>query len=127
MRSATVFPAANPFQSSSNRAMCREMFGRIPRCASFASRRNRCATWPGMPGQVRSKFRCGKLTEDLKWPYATTVPVSIPLEDRGRHSLGLASMKERVHLLGGELDIDSAPGSGTTVIAWVRLNGEEKS
>jgi len=48
-------------------------------------------------------------------------------EDRGRHSLGLASMKERVHLLGGELDIDSAPGSGTTVIAWVRLNEEGKS
>ena len=48
-------------------------------------------------------------------------------QDRGRHSLGLASMKERVHLLGGELDIDSAPGRGTTVVAWVRLNGEEKS
>ena len=48
-------------------------------------------------------------------------------QDRSRHSLGLASMKERVHLLGGELDIDSAPGQGTTVIAWVRLNGEEKS
>jgi signal transduction histidine kinase len=48
-------------------------------------------------------------------------------QDRGRHSLGLASMKERVHLLGGELDIDSVPGSGTTVVAWVRLNGEETS
>ena len=41
-------------------------------------------------------------------------------QDRARHSLGLASMKERVHLLGGELDIDSAPGQGTTVVAWVR-------
>jgi signal transduction histidine kinase/ABC-type uncharacterized transport system substrate-binding protein len=50
-----------------------------------------------------------------------------PAHDRGRHSLGLASMKERVHLLGGELDIDSAPGRGTTVVAWVRLNGEEAS
>jgi signal transduction histidine kinase len=50
-----------------------------------------------------------------------------PAQDRDRHSLGLASMKERVHLLGGELDVDSAPGSGTTVIAWVRLNGEGKS
>ncbi|HEY7319789.1 MAG TPA: ATP-binding protein [Candidatus Binatia bacterium] len=50
-----------------------------------------------------------------------------PTQDRAGHSLGLASMKERVHLLGGELDIDSAPGSGTTVIAWVGLNGEEKS
>jgi signal transduction histidine kinase len=50
-----------------------------------------------------------------------------PVKDRGRHSLGMASMKERVHLLGGELDIDSVPGSGTTVVAWVRLNGEERS
>jgi signal transduction histidine kinase len=50
-----------------------------------------------------------------------------PTTERARHSLGLASMKERVHLLGGELDIDSEPGHGTTVIAWVRLNGEGKS
>lgn len=30
-------------------------------------------------------------------------------------------MHERVRLLGGELEIDSAPGMGTTVIAWVPL------
>ena len=35
-----------------------------------------------------------------------------PAEDRARHSLGLASMKERMHLLGGELDIDSAARLG---------------
>ena len=39
----------------------------------------------------------------------------------GRHSLGHASMRERVHLLGGEVDIESTPGHGTTVIAWVPL------
>jgi signal transduction histidine kinase len=32
-----------------------------------------------------------------------------------------------VQLLGGELHVESAPGQGTTVLAWVRLNGERKS
>ncbi len=38
-----------------------------------------------------------------------------------RTSLGLAGMRERVHLAGGELDIESAPGHGTTVLAWVPI------
>lgn len=40
-------------------------------------------------------------------------------EPHGRPSLGHASMRERVRQLGGELRIDSAPGSGTTIVAWV--------
>jgi signal transduction histidine kinase len=44
-----------------------------------------------------------------------------PLHKRERVSLGLASMRERMHLLGGELDIESAPGQGTTIVAWVPL------
>ncbi len=44
---------------------------------------------------------------------------------QGAHpSLGLASMRERVHLLAGELDIESAPGHGTTVVAWVPLSAK---
>ena len=35
------------------------------------------------------------------------------------HSLGLASMRERVRLVDGTVDIESAPGQGTTVVAWV--------
>jgi|GEM_PF-7010065 len=27
------------------------------------------------------------------------------------------------HLLGSELDIESAPGQGTTIVTWVPLNG----
>jgi len=42
---------------------------------------------------------------------------------RGR-SLGLASMRERVRLVNGTLDIDSSPGGGTSVIAWVPTEGE---
>ena len=42
---------------------------------------------------------------------------------RGR-SLGLASMRERVRLVNGTLDIESASGRGTSVIAWVPIVGE---
>jgi two-component system, NarL family, sensor histidine kinase UhpB len=34
-------------------------------------------------------------------------------------SLGMVSMRERLHHLGGELHIDSAPNAGTTVRAWL--------
>jgi signal transduction histidine kinase len=39
----------------------------------------------------------------------------------GGASLGIASMRERMRLLDGALDVDSAPGRGTTVTAWVPL------
>jgi signal transduction histidine kinase len=42
-----------------------------------------------------------------------------PERSRKRASLGLASMRERVRLLHGRLDIESTPGRGTTVVAWV--------
>jgi PAS domain S-box-containing protein len=38
--------------------------------------------------------------------------------------LGLISMQERLELLGGRMDIRSAPGKGTTVIAFVPRVGE---
>jgi PAS domain S-box-containing protein len=44
-----------------------------------------------------------------------------PGQQRHRPSLGLESMRERVRLLGGELDVESAPGHGTTILAWVPL------
>jgi signal transduction histidine kinase len=47
-----------------------------------------------------------------------------PKQHRDRPSLGLASMQQRIYLVGGELDIDSAPGHGTIVLAWVPM--EEK-
>jgi len=44
-----------------------------------------------------------------------------PAQQQKHPSLGLASMRERVHLLEGELDIESAPGQGTTILVWVPL------
>jgi PAS domain S-box-containing protein len=41
----------------------------------------------------------------------------------GRH-LGLASMRERVTLANGTLDIESAPARGTSVIAWLPVDEE---
>jgi signal transduction histidine kinase len=38
-----------------------------------------------------------------------------------RRSLGLAGMRERVQLLGGNLDVESTPGQGTAIVAWLPL------
>jgi signal transduction histidine kinase len=46
-----------------------------------------------------------------------------PGEPRGRGSLGLVSMHERLRLVNGTLDVESAPGHGTSVIAWVPGEG----
>jgi signal transduction histidine kinase len=39
-----------------------------------------------------------------------------------RPSLGHASMRERIRLLKGKLDIQSIPGRGTTIRAWVPIS-----
>ncbi len=49
-----------------------------------------------------------------------------PKSPRKRRSLGLASMRERVRLVNGTLDIESAPGQGTAVVAWVPVEGEKR-
>jgi len=49
-----------------------------------------------------------------------------PTHHRAGTSLGHASMRQRAFLLGGKIDIDSSPGHGTTVLAWVPLP-EERS
>lgn len=49
-----------------------------------------------------------------------------PAKNRGKPTLGHASMRERLNLLQGELAIESEPGSGTTILAWVPLKGESE-
>lgn len=42
-------------------------------------------------------------------------------EISGSKSLGLVGMQERIHLLSGELDIQGAPGQGTTILVKIPL------
>jgi len=42
-------------------------------------------------------------------------------------SLGLLGMRERAAILGGQVNISSAPGKGTTVTAWIPLPSPEGS
>jgi PAS domain S-box-containing protein len=44
-------------------------------------------------------------------------------EPRGRGSLGLVSMQERLRLVNGTLDVESAPAHGTSITAWVPADG----
>ena len=75
---------------------------------------------------------------------ATAIEVSLRFTDNGlqlavhdngvgfdpcrkrRPSLGHAGMRQRLYLVGGELHIDSAPGRGTTILAWAPLNREAR-
>jgi signal transduction histidine kinase len=42
-------------------------------------------------------------------------------ESKAAAGLGLISMRERVHLIGGEFTIDSTPGAGTRIWAQTPL------
>jgi signal transduction histidine kinase len=46
-----------------------------------------------------------------------------PTQGRAKASLGLASMRQRVTLLGGKLNIESKSLQGTTISAWVPDRG----
>jgi signal transduction histidine kinase len=45
----------------------------------------------------------------------------------GNHGLGLVSMRERATLCGGTVDIDTAPGRGTTIFVRIPLAAEPAS
>ena len=49
-----------------------------------------------------------------------------PSSPKKGRNLGLASMSERVRLVNGRLDIESAPGRGTTIVAWVPAEAESR-
>jgi len=48
------------------------------------------------------------------------------LDLRGKEGLGIRSMEERAYLLGGRFDIQSEPGKGTRIEAWVPLQSKSE-
>ncbi len=49
-----------------------------------------------------------------------------PENPRKGMRLGLVGMRERVRLVRGTLDVESAPGRGTTIVAWVPAEAESR-
>ena len=100
-------------------------------------------TLPALPKEVAlGIYRIAQeaLRNIARHAKASTVQLSLALKEGGvrlavsdngtgfapglqpqRPSLGHASMRERIRLLGGQLDIQSTPGRGTTVVAWVPI------
>ena len=55
------------------------------------------------------------------------VPGKISVPDKSGRGLGLLGMHERAALIGGDLEIESAPGSGTTIYVRVPLAASKKA
>jgi signal transduction histidine kinase len=49
------------------------------------------------------------------------------IDEQGTHGVGLLSIRERAELLGGTVNIDTAPGRGTRVYVVIPLRGGEES
>ncbi|HEY8388603.1 MAG TPA: sensor histidine kinase, partial [Parasegetibacter sp.] len=80
--------------------------------ARHASAQNVTATLESAPGQV-----CLSIMDDGK---------GFDMNSTGnRKTLGLLGMRERAHMIGGQLDIISSPGKGTAVIITVPLKQDE--
>jgi signal transduction histidine kinase len=58
---------------------------------------------------------CMKIKDDGK-----SFEVKRMLHSRGRKHLGLLGMRERLEMVGGHFDVESAPGKGTTITALLR-------
>jgi signal transduction histidine kinase len=76
---------------------------------------------------TRAKVRLKHLDGGLELTVSDDGKGFDPLERRDRTSLGQASMRQRVCLLGGAIDIASRRGGGTTVSVRVPLEEEHRS
>lgn len=66
--------------------------------------------------------RVRAIVEDDGSGFDVEAMIQKPLSER---RLGLMGMKERASLVGGRLDIESAPGAGTTVILYIPISSPQ--
>ena len=77
-------------------------------------------------GASQAKVRLQRLDGGLQLTVKDDGTGFDPAQPRIRTSLGHAGMRQRVMLLDGKIDIDSSPGHGTTILAWVPLKEERQ-
>jgi signal transduction histidine kinase len=75
-------------------------------------------------GASRTDVRLRRLDGGLQLVVSDNGTGFDPAQHRTRMSLGHAGMQQRVFFLGGRIHIDSTPGHGTRIVAWVPLKGE---
>lgn len=76
---------------------------------------------PGAPLRIRVTGASAGVRVEVSDEGCGFDPQSLDASDR----LGLSLMRERVRLLGGSFELDSAPGRGTRIRAWIPLAPEE--
>jgi signal transduction histidine kinase len=74
---------------------------------------------------ARAKISLRSLNDGLQLTISDDGVGFDPARTRKRVSLGHAGMRQRVLLLGGRVKINSSPGRGTTIEAWVPMKEEE--
>jgi signal transduction histidine kinase len=73
---------------------------------------------------IQCAERDGKLTIEIEDDGEGFDLASLPPPGSRQRGLGLLGMRERVELLGGALEVDSAPGQGVRILLTVPLSAE---
>ncbi len=100
--------------------------GRLPRAVEgtlyrVAQEAMRNATVHASPRHVRVTLHRGSAAATLS-VHDDGAGFDVAEAESRRHGIGLRSMRERVDLLNGRLDVNTARGSGTTITATVPLD-----
>jgi signal transduction histidine kinase len=77
-------------------------------------------------GATRAEVRLRPLNGGLQLVVKDNGVGFDPAKHHAGASLGHAGMRQRVFFLGGTIGIDSSPGHGTMIHAWVPLKGEQR-